>query len=302
MKFLSTLIALGVLLAINTTSVQATRFTTEGDKIYKNGSERFFILGVYAQNQPTWEPKRNHPDGWLELENHGFNTLNLFDPFPQPCGTSYTRNSYNVDFEGFISANSTNIPWLTSLGTRTVTAAQQLSMGWIPGTYGGPYNTPSGTDLSPNAREIMTHASDHGIYVIADQGPFTPDGARELDGSVKREYGVTGGCTSGTDVINTTMRETMVDNLTREDRWSAWGKDHENFLGWCALDEPLWHWQPNDRYAYSTDDIENRYDNIIKPIYDKIKRQDPDHLVFMNFAALLHESGVRVLKNGRLSS
>ncbi len=80
------------------------------------------------------------------------------------------------------------------------------------------------------------------------------------------------------------MRETMVDNLTRTDRWAASGKDHDNFLGWCALDEPLWQWQPNATYAYSTGDIENRYNNIIDPIYKKIKRQDPDHLVFMNFA------------------
>ena len=289
MKFLSKLIALGVLLTLNPTSTQATTFTTEGDKIYKDG-ERFFVLGVYFQNQPSWSSSHNHSDGWLELENHRFNVLNLLDPFPMPCGTLYVGvgsfGRYNVTFEGFISANSTNIPWLASLGTHTQTS------GPLAGTYGGPYNTPSGSDLSPNAREIMNHAGDHGIYVIADQGPFTPDGARELDRTIKREYGVSGvtiasDCQTGTgvtDVINATMRETMIDNLTRTDRWSAWGKDHANFLGWCALDEPLWHWQPNAGYAYSATDIENRYNNLIAPSYTKIKDQDPDHLVFMNFA------------------
>ena len=284
MKSLSTLMALGVLLALSPTSAQATTFTTNGDKIYKDG-ERFFILGVYFQNRPSWSSARNHPDGWLELESHRFNALNLLDPFPQPCGTLYP-NSYNVTFEGFISANSTNIPWLASLGTHTQTS------GPLAGTYGGPYNTPSGSDLSPNAREIMTHAADHGIYVIADQVPFTPDGARELDGSIKREYGVSGvtsasDCQPGTgvtDVINATMRETMIDDLTRADRWSAWGKDHANFLGWSALDEPLWFWQPDDRYAYNATDIENRYNNLIAPSYTEIKDQDSDHLVFMNFA------------------
>lgn len=274
MKSLTMLVVLSALLTINAASVQATKFATgtEGDKIYKDG-EPFFVLGVYYQNRPTWSSTHNHLDGWKELEDHGFNVLTLMDPFPQNAGTAYP-DAYNVTFEGFISANSTNIPWLATLGTHPQTS------GPLAGTYGGPYNDPQGAELSPNAKSIMTHAADHGIYVIADQGPFTPDGARNLDGTVKRDYGVSG----STDVINAAMRETMIDNLTRKNRWSAWGKDHANFLGWCALDEPLWFWQPRWDYAYSATDIKKRYDDIIKKSYDKIKSQDPDHLVFMNFA------------------
>ena len=124
-------------------AVSAATITTQGNKVLKDGSP-FFALGVYYQQTQA----KGYANSWRdELQNNGFNTVNLMDPHPV-----YPGYSYNPEFEGFISANQTDIPFLV-----------------------GRYDNPA------NAQNIFALAAAHNILVIADQGPFTPDGAQGLN-------------------------------------------------------------------------------------------------------------------------
>lgn len=83
----------------------------------------------------------------------------------------------------------------------------------------------------------------------------------------------------------------MIDNLTFSSGWPNWGRNHANFFGWCALDEVDWFWAPYEYnaykggtyIAYSSTAVQQIY-NLVDASYDRIKAQDTNHVVIMNFA------------------
>ena len=200
----------------------------------------FFPLGVYfEQSHGGWY---SHPNSWNELASNGFNVINLLDGH---------QNALDYGSRSIISADSTDLPWLSSR-----------------------YDNPQ------NAQEILTGAVGEGLYIIADHTPFIPDGGLALNGVRIRDYG---------DPINQALRETIVDNLVSG--WPQYGVSHDAFLGWGALDEPIWFWGPyepntykGDAIPYNFSDVQNMFDTLIQPMYQYIKARDPDHIVVMNFA------------------
>lgn len=230
------------------------QFEIQGDRIFKDGAP-FFILGVYYQRTPSTNRLYGHPAPWNELENSGFNTVNLMDPFPAGPSTPYTGQFKT--YEGFISADHGNIPWLKNR-----------------------YNNPQ------NAQNILRSAATHNLFIIADQGPFIPNGAKGLNGTNFRRYGVSK--TGNKNIITRNLRHTLIDNLTG--RWPEWGVHHPNFLGWCALDEPVWFWAPwvDEGYKgkglkYNSVLVRQLYQSVVLDSYSRIKAKD-EHPVFMNFA------------------
>ena len=178
----------------------AADVTTSGNKVLRDG-EPFFTLGVYYQRTGP----SGHPAPWDELQNNGFNTINLMDSHPFYPAQYSTYYIYNTTYNGFISANQGNLPWLI-----------------------GKYDNPA------NAQNILTTAAAHDILIIADQGPFTPYGGRDFSGSppytgnngtysgnygtILRNYGVDAGNNS---IIDRPIRYSLIDNLTLN--WPNWG-------------------------------------------------------------------------------
>ncbi len=247
-----------VLLLVGT--VHSATITTSGRKVLIDG-EPFFALGVYYQREGSLSTTHT---SWQTLKDHRFNLLNLSDPFPVRSIDSQT-SPYASSFRGFITANQVDLPWLSN-------------------THQPSYNNPT------NAQSIMQNAAAHDIYVIADQAPFTPDGARALNGTNLRTYGIDA---MGNDVINATKRQEFINNLAlpSPQGWSHFGIDHDNFFGWNSLDEPVWFWGPYEGTSYkgtpiryNETQVTNMYNNLILDSYNKIKAVDSTHVVFMNFA------------------
>jgi len=193
--------------------------TIRDDRVLLLNGKPFFPLGVYCEVINSWR----HPDGYAELENSGFNLINL----------DWGTKALEPFSKGMISVES-----LPSL------------------SYTNPVN----------AYRVLNDANDHNLFILADFMPFYQD-ATDFDG----EY----------VIINQAFREQAVDNLVD---WDIVENDH--FLGWYSRDEPIWSvdaYRPGTAGYYCRSLVENRYYNMLKPTYDYVKTQDPDHIVFMNF-------------------